>query len=528
VQIIATSRLAIEGIFPTDYLSENTDFKFSVGFIQTLNSSEIKELITNWFGHEEDDARDKMQKLIRNFVDFGLPKTPLSVTLFLWIMETQERRPLNNAVLVEMFVENILSKTNIENIYSDNFDFKNKQRLLSFIAKEMRSHGDGDLNYSLDYVKLLKFMDDYLKTRFVGKPQKILDDFMRRGIFRIDADNLVQFKSPFLFHYFLALHFDINLEFKEEVLTDENYLNYVEEIIYYSGIKRDDPKMLDFTQKKLTEGFEIYNQTILEKHDDIDNVLNSIETMSTKVSDHKMIEKSSNEKIQRLYDDQLEKIPVQNKIENKDKTMLSTKKNLDIVLRLASIVLKNSEDVDDFTLKTKAYQNILTSSIAFLMLYRNSVLLCYKEHKKSPDYLPQNIDFRIFIWSLPYAHQLMMYDWLGTMKLRPVITDKMDGRDKQTNISEFERFLSVFIYADIRGADYPQKIVEFVKTSKFNYTKDIAFFKIYSYYHLRANNPEIDRFYIKMMADIREALGYISKSERGAFISNIEKRKLNG
>jgi len=224
---------------------------------------------------KEVDLQDNMQKLIKSFIDFGLPKTPLSVTLFLWIFEKQEKKPINNSVLVELFIENLLEKTNIENIYSETFDFTNKKRLLSFVSKYMHDNGDADYSYAVDYVDLLGYFKDYLKTRFHGQPQKVLDDFIKRGILTYHDDNLVRFKSAFYFHYFLALHFDYDPTFKEQVFTGENYLSFIEEITYYTGLKRDDVGVLNFTQEKLSEAFGDFNDDIRNNHEKVDKVLES-------------------------------------------------------------------------------------------------------------------------------------------------------------------------------------------------------------------------------------------------------------
>lgn len=528
IQIIATIDQVIENAIPTDYLDHNDILNFEVGFIQNLNSQEIKELIGKWFVGKEIDLQDNMEKLMRSFVDFGLPKTPLSVTMFLWIFEKQEKRPLNNSVLVEMFIENLLEKTNLENIYSETFDFKNKQRFLSFISKFMRDNGDDDLSYSVNYVELLTFSNNYLKTRFHGKPQKVLDDLIKRGILCYEDDNLVRFKSAFFFHYFLALHFDYDPEFKKHVLTDENYLDYTEEIAYYTGLKRDDVELLHFTQKKLHEAFGEFNNDVNENYEKVDRVLETkqkSQTLAYHIQDEQVENKPSETQMEEVYDLQLAVIPVQKNIPKKAGNDFSTKKNIDRVLKLASNVLKNSEDVDDFDAKTQAYKNILLSSISCMIQERDSLLLFYTNFKKKPDHLPKNIDFNLFIKVIPLIYQVVIYNWLGSQKLRPVIIDKIE-KDKHTiNISEFEKYLSVFTYSDVRGHDYPEIVEAFINQAKHNYLKDLSFLKIMSYYHLRNNTEELNQRYLKLLYEIKRDIGQVSKQTKHQFIKGIEEKK---
>jgi predicted MPP superfamily phosphohydrolase len=528
IQVIATADQILENVMPTDYLEHNDVFNFNIAFIQDFSSSKIRELIIKWFAGREVDLQENMQKLVKSFIDFGLPKTPLTITMFLWIFEKQEKRPINNSVLVELFIENLLEKTNIENIYSDTFDFKNKQRLLSFISKYMKDSGNPDLSYSVDYVDLLAYVKTYLSSRFHGQPQKVLDDLIRRGILTYEDDNLIRFKSAFFFHYFLALHFDYDSVFKGHVFTDENYLDYTEEINYYSGLKRDNLDVLLFTQEKLHNAFGQFNNDIKNNYSKVDNVLEAKtkEGTVTFQLDNSITENKLSEKqIDKMYDDSLSQIPVQKTIPKKGNESLNTRQNIDLVLKLACNVLKNSEDVDDFEAKKLAYSNTLVSSISFLMQYRDALIMHNIKYKKQPENFPKNIDFNLFIKVIPLIHQVVIYNWLGSQKLRPVIIDKIEKDKISTNISDYEKYLSIFIYGDIKGSDYPEIIKNFVKSTKFNYLKDLSFLKLMSYYHLRTNSIELDKFYLKLMSEIGEDLGKVKTSGKSQFMRELEEKK---
>ncbi|MFN8283448.1 MAG: metallophosphoesterase [Chitinophagales bacterium] len=530
IQHVATADLILENVIPTDYLDHNDILNVNITFIQNFSSKEIKQLIQKWYIGKEVDLQENMQKLIKSFIDFGLPKTPLSVTLFLWIFEKQEKKPINNSVLVELFIENLLEKTNIENIYSETFDFTNKKRLLSFVSKFMYDKGDADYSYAVDYVELLNYFKEYLKTRFPGQPQKVLDDFIKRGILTYHDDNLVRFKSAFFFHYFLALHFDYDPAFKDKVFSGDNYLSFTEEITYYTGLKRDDLAILNFTQEKLNEAFGDFNNDIRNNHEKVDKVLESKRnnTVTFQIDEKKAEQKLSEKQVDDMYDDSLSAIPVAKNIEKKDSTNQDTKKQIDKVLKLACNVLKNSEDVDDFEAKRIAYQNTLVSSISFLMQYRDSLIIHYIKFQKQPDHFPKNIDFHLFIRVIPLIHQVVIFNWLGSQKLRPVLTDKIE-RDKTTlNVSDFERFLTVFIYGDVKGGDYPQIIEKFVRSTKYNYLKDLSYLKIMSYYHLRNNDKELDKFYLRLMADIKQEIGQLDKHNKSKFMQNLEDDKKKG
>jgi hypothetical protein len=232
--------------------------------------------------------------------------------------------------------------------------------------------------------------------------------------------------------------------------------------------------------------------------------------------------------MEEVYDSQLSSIPVQKNVPKKSGNNFTTKKNIDKVLKLASNVLKNSEDVDDFNAKTEAYKNTLLSSISCMIQERDSLILYYTQFKKKPDHLPKNIDFNLFIQVVPLIYQVVIYNWLGSQKLRPVIIDKINNDKLTLNISEFEKYLSVFIYSDVRGYDYPSIVETFVSQVKHNYVKDLSFLKIISYYHLRNNTDELNDIYLKLLYEIKKDLGQVSKQTKFQFINGIKEKKKLG
>ena len=243
----------------------------------------------------------------------------------------------------------------------------------------MLENGDEDSDYSVDYISLLNYFKEYLSSRFHGKPQKVLDDFIKRGILSYQDENLIRFKSGFFFHYFIAIHFDYDPSFKNYVFSESNYLNFIEEITYYTGLKRDDLAILNFTQAKLNEAFGDFNADVIKNYEKVDKVFESKKdnTVTFKIDENISDKKPTDSQIDLMYDDSLSAIPVNTSIQKKSKENTSNGVQIDKILKLACSVLKNSEDVDDFDAKKIAYQNTLVSSISFLMQYRDSLIIHY-------------------------------------------------------------------------------------------------------------------------------------------------------
>jgi len=122
-------------------------------------------------------------------------------------------------------------------------------------------------------------------------------------------------------------------------------------------------------------------------------------------------------------------------------------------------------------------------------------------------------------------HQVVLYDWIGTIKLKEIIEDKIKKDNENNDISEFEKFLSVFIYSDIKAPNYQKIVKNFYKNSKSKYILDSIFFKLLSYYFLRSKDKETDKFYLDILADVKVKLKQIDKAKKSQFINKLEENK---
>lgn len=522
VRIIATKEQILEGNLPDDFIDSNIDFNFNLAFIQNFKSAQIKDLITKWFPSQNDDYRDRINRLIKNFESLSLPRTPLSVTLFLWIIDKQENQPINNAILTEQVVKNLLEEINVENIYRDTFNFSNKQRLLAFIAKLMHDNGDENFSYRITYSCLLEKATEYLTTRFSGSTEKVIGDFIKRGILSFSEQNYVKFKFAFLYHYFLSKQISFDSSFKSEIFTLDNCLNYMDELDYYSGLFTDSQELLELSQALLITVFKEMNDDIIENYDKIDLFFESKDSLSCRLNIDRIKQKPNEKELEKLYDTQLSNIPIKRAIEKRE---ISNRKPLDKTLKFAAQIFKNLEEIDDFDMKKSALRNIITSSISFLILYRDSILYYYVKNKKGPVGLPPNINFGFFIRILPMLHQVLISDWIGTQKTKSTIFKKINSDKQVLNISEYERFLTLFMYADIKGADYQIMIKDFLKNTKWRYLKDFGVIKLITYYYMRSKTKESDLMYLNLISDLKLNLKQLDAQNKSEFMRNLELSK---
>lgn len=524
IQVIATSTQELENIIPDEFLEYNDNFNFNLAFIHTLKTKQIRSLIKKWFVKRDVDFQENLEKLLKNFQKFGLPRTPLSVTMFLWIINKQEKEPVNNAVLVELFTENLLEKANFDNVFSSSFDFHNKKRLLSKLALEMFNNGKENNSYSLSYSDTFIFFEKYLENKF-GDPRHILENLVKRKILCLSENNFVRFKTSFFFHYFLSLNInDKNPDFKKKVY--DNVLEFSEEIEYYTGLNRDDDELFDFIISELDKAFDPLNKIIISEPDKIDKFLETTEPLSEHVDFSKITKKPNEKELDVIYDKALINSPIDTVIEKKD---LSKKDQiqLDKILKLSACVLKNSEEIDDFNKRSNAYSKIIKSSISFFVLYRHYLLLNSEFANNQLSRLPNNIDPNVFLKLLPIIHQVIMFEWLGSIKLQPVLSKKLESDLTNDKISNFESFLTVFIYSDLKAKNHRMHIEKLYKNSSESYILDAIFFKTLTYYYLRSKNKNMDEFYLDLIFKVKKKLGQITEKNRMKFRLLMKKGKKN-
>lgn len=515
-RIIAAKEQILENTLPTDFWDYNDTFNFNVVYIQNFKAQQIKSLIKKWFPGQSDDYKKRINGLIKNFEALALPRTPLAVTLFLWIIDKQEKNPINNSILVQQVVENLLEKTHFENVYQNIFTYQNKIRLLAFIAKKMEDVGDEDFSYRMKYSDLLNYIEMYLDRRIKLSPKVIIEDFVKRGILAFNQDDFVKFKFDFLYRYFLSLYINYDEKYKAKLFNTKECLNYFDEIVYYSGLHTDDCSLLNLSQKVLLSVFSEYNKDIILNWQKIDSFLNTRRSLSSQMSMEKIKKKPTEKELEAVYDEELKNIPIKRSIERRNST---EEKPIDKTLKFASLLFRNLEDIDDQEIRAKSLQNIVTSSVALMLLYRDSIVYHYIRNKTKPKGLPKNIDFGIFIRILPLLHQVLISDWIGTEKTKLVIKDKIDKHNLNTGLSEYEKFLDIFVYADIKGTGFFNIIKDFLIKNKYRYIKDLGAIKLILYYYMRSKTKESDLQYLNLISDLKKQLRQIE--DKGKFIQQL-------
>lgn len=261
--------------------------------IHQFDTHQIRVLISKWFAEEKDNA-DKVEQIIKIFGKLNLPRTPFSISMFLWILERQNTRPQNVALLVETYLVDLMKSKDSDVAGRNTFDYKHKLNLLGDIALRMLS--STELNYQVEYSAYVSVIENFLEQlnfKTIYQASKIAQQFIDMGIFLHD-NNYVYFRFECFFEFCLAKAMERNEEFREKTLSKEYYLDYTNEIIYYTGIHRNEHELLRKIVERMEEEYSGMRKLLFEENCKIDDIFNVNESLMNKMTADDLIESLPN------------------------------------------------------------------------------------------------------------------------------------------------------------------------------------------------------------------------------------------
>lgn len=504
IRVIATATSMVSADIPMEFRDYSIISNFKPIQINPFKSNQIRSLIEKWFStNPHFKNEDSLKEVIGIFNKLDIPRTPLAVSMFLCIIEIQPNfSPVNNATLLEHYLEILFEKHAPQEILSEVFDFKNKQRLLAEIAYKM--FHDNDLDYRIDRVSLISFIAGYLESRkFYYKADDILNDLEKVGVFKEEIEEgsfYLRFRFNCFFRFFLMKNMEFNLSFKEHVLHEDNYLYFVDEIDYYTGIKRDEEDILFLTNIRMIEKFEslIQSESNLLNLDDIfqNNSLVS-DLRDELLANIPVYDKPSRDSLDELADTQLELAPSSYNGVKKIDGELSTYRQLENTWVLVAKVLKNTEETSRGDLKLEVYNKLLKYSATYIALARMMLV-------KSSDEINLNSDLAMILDFLPTGLHSILSSLISSSKLSVVLEEDLVEKLKNaTSYSEIEILLSLFNFIELNIVMSMDYIRDFLRIVKKRYIIDNLTIKLTYLYYTRPSNSRIDNQILNYISEIK-------------------------
>ena len=119
-----------------------------------------------------------------------------------------------------------------------------------------------------------------------------------------------------------------------------------------------------------------------------------------------------------------------------------------------------------------------------------------KKNKKS---VPTEKKFWIISIAVGICLVVLSVCFFSNVDKEKIEADKVSGN--KAVISEFEKFLSVYLYCDIKGDGYKAIMGDFIKNINKTYKADSCFFKLLAYYY-SSTTPSDDNSIVNLLADL--------------------------
>lgn len=519
MRIIATSDCDVQDSIPESFV-KNNEISCEYYFIHQFQSSNVKELITKWSPDIQVLERNqKIENLVNRFCSFSLPCTAMSVSLYLWSTENSNRDPVNPSILLDIYMEIILERMAVENIYVNTFDYENKASLLAFIAQSVHDERHDDYSYTLSYGHYIIKIEDYLKkVGFQGiDPERLAKYFIERKVFLLKDGN-VEFAHACFYYFFLAKRMIKEPTFRKKVINKDEYFKYERVIEYYSGLVRSDKELLEFLY---TEFEKVYSEVAFV-YDEVDmdkcfTIIRKGQTGHTpmihavspqKVIENKSTEEEAEKKVLAIADEKLSQIS--------DKFYEPQKLSPGALVLMLSRALRNLDGVEDTALKQKVYNSIVKNAMILTVIVKDQLAQYANNHNGALPAAYSDIkNVGAFFRYMPLSMQCTLGEIMATRKLLNFFENKYN-EDEKAKVSDVEKFITIGMMWDSTGLGNKRQIKSFIKQMGNNSSQDYVLLKLLYYFNNKvALGSEEEDEYIDLLAELKvkqKAIKPIEKS----------------
>lgn len=497
------------------------EYNCNIVHICSLSKNQIRSIAKKNFADE--GSSNLVDKIMLCFKNTSLPKTPFIVSMILSLCKTKEFSPINEAVLMEQFLEQLLEKSSDLEVYSSSFDFRDKEDFLIYLVGYMHDKN----KFYLSFHEFDELLYKYHSNLGYSVSETHFDSlFFEKGVL-VKIYDTICFKYNCFVEYYLAKKATISDDFLRQIIENRNYLNYAKELLYYTGLNRKRDDIANVIENDLQNDFKRFLHLLNEIHDykiginialpddDFDNNITHTklsQTESDTLQDYEADEEHNNPR-------------------NIDKTV--SHEEMDTFVKTLIIYGNCLKTLDhlSFEAKQKMYSNYLSGLCLVLGIFTKRTEEYYEQEitdmQQSPEEFSEKeiqevkeIAKDIIKIALPIILQNIALENIGTVKLKKVIEYVIIN-----NSNDFQKFFSVFLYCDLRIPGLRDIIKNYCYETKNKSLLTIIFFKLMYYYRFGYFSSSLDQFLENTLKDINSKLYSCSKVESNLLISKVKNQK---
>jgi len=462
----------------------------TVVFLHSFNRKQTRDLVGKWFSDSPEIVQEKVNLILSLIRKLSVPQTPFLISVLLWIQERNiSFTPVNYSAIIDTFIDGLLEKLT-EDKGRSNTDSTIKRHFLMELAYAV--HISKKSRWQMG--ELEKFTVDYFEQKALASSTiPFITELFDKGIL-ISIGDEACFKFDCIRAFFLSQKIGDSAVFAEYARTKSGFLELSAEIDFYTGLHRDRSEFL-------TEAVAILEKSWGAIGIDLD--LRTFEAIELKQS---ILSEEVKDRIQKnvfgkrvsvherelMFDDMEHANIVSNfsdeatELDDGDRASIDAPERTPFaeyfaILRLTSMILRNSELVSDASQKRAIYARliVLWSEVMLLLLLtvESGAGEGEKILKMFPDVNPLMAQYMAKL-TVPSVIFALVKESLGTNKLEVVIKDHLKSYRTQ-----IEGVLSTFLYVDLALPGSMIQIEEFLKLHSANrYVSELLFFKLMSLY----------------------------------------------
>ena len=490
--------------------------------ICSLTKGQIRYVAKQYMIQNEfEESLSLVDKVMLCFKRTSLPKTPFVLSLILSLCNNSDFSPVNEATVMEQFMESLLEKTSFTEVDSSKFDFRIKEDFLIYIVSFMNKQN----RYFLTNDEFSQLLNDY--HAYIGfsiSETGFEQLFFEKGV--LVKNNLnITFRYVCMIEYYIAKKAEQEPEFLDSIMVNRNYLNYSKELIYYTGLYRKNHNVLNIIQADLLSYYDSLRDKITDLKDY--NIGLEISFSGDNLQEQLVESRFSQEKSDEISD-----------IGDKSETLLP--ENIDKQANYGDIdsfletlviygnCIKNLELISKQE-KNDAYHIYLTGLCIMLSILRENTEKDFNDIIGNMENLPENFSKEeieharntfndIIKIALPLCIQNIALENVGTVKLRSILEQSILNSKKD----DFQKFFSVFIYADLRLSGLQNVLSKYATEVENKSLLKIIFFKLLYYYQFRYFSSSLDSFLENTLVDIEIKLRNVSKLHKEYLLKGIK------
>ncbi|KZC01275.1 metallophosphoesterase [Methylobacterium radiotolerans] len=240
------------------------DIPFTRVRMRPFRKGHLQTLVENHGLTDPKQVDQMVERVIRDASALNVPLTAVTGTFLIQIIrEEPDSTVLNQASLIERYIEMLLQKYAPRELLPGTFDFRNKVDLLCNVAEIMTRQDEYDPTEN----DLIGWCIAYLKEyglRYTATD--LVNYFVEARILERHGDR-IRFRLRMFFEFFAATRMSDSPEFKDYIFDDSRYLAFINEIGFYSALNRRDKAKIDDVHIKFLKLTEELNK--VDKLEDV-------------------------------------------------------------------------------------------------------------------------------------------------------------------------------------------------------------------------------------------------------------------